>query len=168
MTLYHEVAQDTLASILRDGIKRTARGDKGDNSAIKRADDYLDARRPGILRDKGVSRDNNIYAYLGDDHSLVDIRSGDIVPLTQHPDPDSSLLRLSVDPTLCYVSDLDDYDALKQAIETEAPDAVLETKATAYWRALTPLTTYRPGSIRRPEVMITRDIAAENITVVEQ
>ena len=168
MTLYHEIPGDTRESILRDGLKRTSRGDKGDDAAIQQADKYLDDRRPAALRENNVSRDDNIYAYLGDDRSLVDIRSGDVVPLNRHPDPDSSLLRLSVDPALCYVSDLDRYDALKQALEAGSADDLLEAQAAAYWDALIPLASYQSGSIRRPEVMITRDIAPEDITVVEQ
>lgn len=166
MTLYHELSPDALVSALREGLRRTSRGEKGQDDAIKKTDAYLDQHCPAPLRAKGVSRDDNIYAYLGTEDTLIDIRDGRTVPLTDRPDPTSKLLRLSVDPAHCYVSDLERYDAVKRAIDQHS-DTQLAALATEYWQHITPLASYGPGSIRRPEIMITCDLAPHALTPLD-
>lgn len=46
MKAYHEVSADDLATILSNGLKKTSRGEKGDDKAIKATDEWLDAHRP--------------------------------------------------------------------------------------------------------------------------
>lgn len=116
MTLYHEAPLDSLSELRHNGLERTARGDKGDDPVIKRTDDYLDAHCPDKLRSYGVSRSNNLYAFLGDEAHIVDIQNGATLPLQDYAISDSILFRLSVDPASCFVSDLDRYDAVKAAV----------------------------------------------------
>jgi hypothetical protein len=165
MTLYHEIDRDSLDSVLTDGLKRTSRGEKGDNDAIKKTDAYLDARRPATLVQKNVSRDDNIYAFLGTDKTVIDITSGIVLCLSDRKIPDTALLRLSAEQNACYVSDLDRYDAVKYAIENDMTEQ-LDTLAAHYWQAVVPLDTYATGTIIRPEVMITRDIRPSEIEQV--
>jgi hypothetical protein len=162
MTLYHEIDRESLDSVLTDGVKRTSRGEKGDDDAIKKTDTYLDARRPATLVQKNVSRDDNIYAFLGTDRTLIDITSGVVVSLSDRKKPDTALLRLSVEQNACYVSDLDRYDAVKYAIENNMTEQ-LNTLAAHYWQAVVPLGTHVAGTVIRPEVMITRDIRPSEI-----
>jgi hypothetical protein len=162
MVLYHEIDRDSLDSVLADGLKRTSRGEKGDDDAIKKTDAYLDTHRPATLVHRNISRDDNIYAFLGTDKTLIDITSGAIVSLSDHKKPDVALLRLSVGQSACYVSDLDRYDAVKHAVEhgmTEQLDAL----ADHYWQAVVPLEAYTTGTIIRTEVMITRDVLPSEI-----
>lgn len=165
MPLYHEVAKDSVEKILTDGLKRTSRGDKGDQTDIIQTDAYLDDHRPGALRDQGISRDDNLYAFVGTDTSLVDITNGATVSLQDYPQEDSVLLRLAVDEAACYVSDLDRYDAVKAAIANHET-ATLAELADAYWASLTPLRSFKIGDILRPEVMITTDIPSHYITPI--
>ena len=166
MPLYHELSPEALRNALADGLKRTSRGDKGQDEAIKKTDTYLDRRRPDALRKHGVSRDDNIYAYLGTDRTMIDIRDGRTIPLAEHPDPDSRLVMLSVDPSDCFVSDLDRYDTLRQAITDKKP-VDLKALAADYWQHVIPLPDYQPGSVRRPEIMVTRDLPPASLTPID-
>lgn len=162
MILYHEIDRDSLDNVLTDGLKRTSRGEKGSDEAIKKTDAYLDARRPATLVHKDISRDDNIYAFLGDNKTLIDITNGLIVPLSERKQPDIALLRLSVEPSVCYVSDLDRYDAVKHAIAHDMIDQ-LDALSEHYWQAVIPLNDYTAGTIIRPEIMITRDVLPSEI-----
>ena len=167
MTLYHEVTKDWLIDILQNGLIRASRGKKGNDHAIIATDTYLDAHRPAWVVDHNISRDDALYAFIGTEHSFVDIRNGRELLLSHHPDPSSSLIRLAVDYKFCYVSDLDLYDELKDLI-TQNPHEDHSQKAAHYWASLVPLTKYTSGAIRRPEVIITTDIPPEQITVVNR
>ena len=166
MILYHEVAKDSVEKILADGLKRTSRGDKGDQTDIIQTDAYLDDHRPDAVRKQGVSRDDNLYAFVGTDYSLIDITNGATVPLTDYPNDGSVLLRIAVDEVACHVSDLDRYDAVKAAIANHET-ATLAELADTYWTSLTPLRDFKIGDILRPEVMITTDIPPRQITLVQ-
>lgn len=165
MTLYHEATNDSVKEILAHGLKRTSRGEKGDASDIIKTDQYLDERRPGTLRQKGLSRDDNIYAFIGTESSLIDITNGATISLKEYPRQDSALLRLSIDESACYISDLDRYDAIKAAISNHET-ATLEELATAYWASVTPLHQFSLGDVSRPEVMITQDIEPRHLALV--
>ena len=166
MVLYHEVTKDSVEKILADGLKRTSRGDKGDKTDIIETDTYLDNHRPAALRERGVSRDDNLYAFVGTDNSLVDITNGATLSLADYPQEDSILLRIAVDEDTCYVSDLDRYDAVKAAIANHET-ATLAELADEYWASLTPLRTFEIGGILRPEIMITTDVPPQQITPVQ-
>ena len=161
MQLYHLIEPDSLGSILRSGLKRTSRGDKGDDKYIKKTDKFLDAHCPADLKSVGVSRDNNLYACLGDDSKIIDITDGraiEIAELTKSSD--DCLVRVYADPRRCYVSDLDIYDEIKYKISN---DTVTAADAQKYWEAMRRLEGFAVGDIQRPEVMITCDIPPQNL-----
>lgn len=166
MIVYHEITPSSVSAALRDGLKRTSRGEKGTDPAIARTDHYLDRCCPEDLRQAGVSRDDNLYAYVATDAQLVDITNGNLIPLSSFVNTSQqTVLQLTVNPDDCYVSDLDAYDKVKHALESH--DDTLEQLAHTYWHRLRPLRTFSIGDIQRPEVMITRDISPKAITVIE-
>jgi hypothetical protein len=161
VTVYHEVLPDSLDRVLREGIQRSQRGEKtgGQN---QHTDDYLDAHRPA---DSQLSRQGVVYAYLSIGDKLVDISSGEVVDAHRFASGrDQVLLRVGVDSTDCYVSDLDAYDAVKSALEHHDRD--VEGKAKLYWYRVVPLDDYEPDAFHRPELMINADIDGRDIEVV--
>lgn len=164
--VYHEVLPDSLDSTLSEGVKRSTHGEKSD-SLVKKADDYLDRRRPEHLP-SDLSRANAVYGYLADDGKLIDIKDGTPVDVKEFAAQRKQvLLRMTVELDNCFVSDLDRYDAVKEALEKGDDDAALEQLAARYWDRVTPLEKYSPGPIRRPEALITHDVAPSDIAVVE-
>jgi hypothetical protein len=164
--VYHEVLPDALDNALSEGVKRSTHGEKSDSLA-KKTDDYLDRRRPEHLPSE-VSRANAVYGYLSDDDKLISIDDGTPVDVKVFAAQRSHvLLRMTVDLDKCFVSDLDRYDAVKEALEGGGEDAALDQLAARYWDRLTPLEKYDFGRFRRPEALITHDVAPSDITVVE-
>ncbi len=158
MKLYHEVKPDSVGAILQKGLIRTSRGQKGDDKYIIQTDAILDQHRSSALKEAGVSRDDNLYCFYAHNGSITDIRDGAVVPLKKYAATnDYSVLEIDVPVKGCYVSDLDTYDALKDAV-THHQQNKLEQLAKSYWDKLTPLEQYQEGTFRRPEVMITFDI----------
>lgn len=99
MIVYHEAKPSSVKEILKDGLRRISRGEKGDDPLIVRADMLLDKHRPSRLRDRGVSRDDNIYAYFMHDGVVVDITDGRSVPVDMFvAESGQAVLRLTVDP----------------------------------------------------------------------
>lgn len=159
MLVYHEASPDKIESILQNGLKRQSRGAKGDDVWIKKTDKFLDERRPKKLRDAGVSRDDNIYAYLSTGEYIISITDGTLVPLTAFiKQASNGLLKLNINEANCFVSDLDTYDALKDALKNHSPRDTIEVLAQSYWHKLTLLSDYQNDDIRRPEIMITYNI----------
>lgn len=71
-----------------------------------------------------------IYAFIGDENTIIDIENGAIIPLHKYGgDRNSTLLRLKIDPTHAYVSDLDKYDAVKSVLLNNG-----ESRAYSYAR----------------------------------
>jgi len=165
MTLYHKVSSESLDDTLQHGLKRALRGERGAADIIAVTDQFLDQHRPATLRTNNVSRDHAIYAYIGTDHSITSIENGQEEPLSKHLEQDGGLLKLTVDPKDCYVSDLDQFDAVKQALEADDP-TLAEERADRYWETITPLSRYEHGTFRRPEVIITNDISPNAIAIV--
>ena len=167
MIVYHEIDPSSCGAVLKDGLKRTSRGEKGDDELIKTTDELLDSRRPSGLSQAGVSRDNNLYAYLSSDDHIIDIKDGLEKPISEFADRgEQVLLSLQVDSDKVYVSDLDRYDRLKEAVASGLGQPVLEELADTYWRAVISLKLYQPHSLRRPEAMITYDINSQLVEVV--
>jgi hypothetical protein len=164
MILYHEVSNDAIQSILREGLKRNDRGEKGDDQDIIETDEYLDATQPLSLKKTGLSRSNNIYAFIGEHGSIIDIKDGSVRSLKDYmSDRDSVLLKLTVDPAYCYVSDLDKYDAVKSSY-TNNDKLRAYDYAHDYWNSVIPLAAFKPNTIRRPEVMIVKDLPPELVS----
>ncbi len=168
MKVYHVVNPDHLQSILDNGIKRTSRGDKGDDQLIAQTDVFLDDRCPVALVRQGVSRSNNLYAYFSFEDKIVDITDGAVTSINEFISGTSQkIIELVVDPRRCYVSDLDTYDSLKRAIEGSSDSGKLDELAASYWRKLTPLESFSLGMIDRPEIMITYDIEPSSVRLVD-
>jgi hypothetical protein len=166
MTIYHTIAGNSLESARANGLKRSSRGSKGAAGAIVRTDQLLDAHRPAELRQAGVSRDDNLYGYYVDGRRLVNIVDGELISPERLAVAGQVLLELEVDAARCYVSDLDTYDAVRQAVERDAGGAELEKLAISYWDKVVVLSAYHPGSLRRPEVMVTYDVPPADIRAV--
>lgn len=167
MKVYHEISPDAVGAALMNGLKRTSRGEKGSDDSIKKADAFLDAHCPAGLKELGLSRDNNLYAYISDDEDIVDIVDGSLVQLKDFiSHSDQKVLEVRVEPRQCYVSDLDTYDALKNAIENNEDKQIVEQLAHSYWNKIKVLNQFNIGDIRRPEVMVTYDVDQVHIKLV--
>ena len=162
---YHEINPESLDGTLKHGLKCSSRGDKGDDQDIIKTDAFLDKYRPSGPEEANVSRDNNLYAYLVVNTKISDITDGKLIEITDFiANSDQVVLRLKIDPTRCFVSDLDKYDAIKKRIVKSEDLDELRPLAEQYWTQLQPLNQYKTSSIHRPELMITYDISPEDIT----
>lgn len=167
MIVYHETNPSDKDSILRDGLKCTSRGEKGDESAIAKTDYFLDNYRPDTLRRAGVSRDNNLYAFVWRNNKIISITDGADIDVKEFvKNSDRLVLRLQVDPRRCFVSDLNAYDTVKKAIENKKDQHEIIELAQIYWDKVAALSSYELSSIGRPEVMVTYDVPASQIKVV--
>ena len=166
MNVYHVANPDSTGSILANGLERTSRGDKGDDKKIIKTDMFLDAKCPSELKNKGLSRDDNIYAYVVTDGMVMDITDGTPVPSDKFIEKNNRTLELEVDEKRCFVSDLDTYDSLMSAFASDANESTLNTLAKSYWDKVTPLEKYINGQFRRPEIMITYDLAPNAIRLL--
>lgn len=165
MVLYHEIDSSSLQSVLQNGLKCTHRGSKGSDKSIVQTDEYLDKHRPDTLKEAGISRGNNLYAFIGTEDTIINIKDGAIIPVQEYLcHHNSVILKLQIDAESCYVSDLDKYDALKSALSnTDERHSV--RLAREYWDAVVPLQSFHPGNIARPEAMIIRDVRPGELTV---
>lgn len=164
MKVYHQIQASALEMALVKGLLRTSRGDKGGDKVIIKTDHLLDMYRPQSLKKQGVSRDDNLYAYVRKDDTILDITDGKPVPLGVFiASSKQPILELDIDPHKCFISDLDAYDTLKSALTNHIDQPSLEQLAKAYWEKLIRLSDGTLSNIRRPEVMITYDIAPDKI-----
>mgnify|MGYP003596682327 CR=1 FL=1 len=168
MLVYHEITPDALGTVLQNGLKKTSRGAKGSDKAIIQTDQFLDKSCPEQLKSQGVSRDDNVYAYIRDGDSIIDITNGEPIPLRQFiKRSKQKVLELDVNPSRCFVSDLDTYDALKEALINNENQDVLDTLASSYWSKVAKLTESDATTTRRPEILITYDVPAGDIRPAE-
>jgi hypothetical protein len=166
MIIYHIVASQALPSTLSHGLKKTSRGEKGSDEAIIQTDIFLDKMRPSSIREAGISRDNNIYGYLPKGENVIDIQDGSLVEIDKLAKKGQRTLRLNVDAQRCYLSDLDIYDTLRQAIENHQSREHLNELASNYWKRVVSLVEASESTARRPEVMVTYNIPPDAIQVV--
>jgi hypothetical protein len=166
--VYHEIDPAQLDSILADGLLRSSTGSKTNDIAIIKTDQLLDRYRPDNLRNAGVSRENNLYGYFTVDNKIADIITGQLVAVSDFvAKSDQAVLRLTIDPSYCYVSDLDLYDNIRIIIEANDHDPTLPDLARSYWDNLLPFIGFEKSIINRPEIMITYDIKPPDITVMQ-
>jgi hypothetical protein len=159
MFIYHEIRPEALPTALAEGLVRTSQGAKSEDPAILKTNSFLDKHCPDHLRAAGLSRRNNIYGYIGSGSSIIDIQNGQKIPLQEKQRQNNlALVRLEVDPRHCWISDLDKYDAVKDAIMRNTSIQELIPLSNDYWNSLQPLKDYS-ARIRRPEVMIICDIS---------
>jgi hypothetical protein len=157
--VYHEIAANSLEQVLKNGIKRTEQGGKSKQHAIQKTDNFLDTHRTPAMVTANISRSGTIYGYMVTDDQVVNITTGQQVSIpTLKANRSKQLVKVTIDPTRCYVSDLDLYDTLKRALELDEQDSTREHLAEQYWIKITRLSDYKPGTIKRPEIMITYDV----------
>lgn len=186
-SIYHKASADSVGSILTDGLRCSRRGSGHDDPRVRQTNDLLDALRPDRLRAHGVDRNACTYCYLTVDDLVFDVDSGLLVP-----EPDwlaevgnaggSAALRLTADPDIAYVSDLEAYDELAERIG-DAPQSTVQKLARRYWErivALPDLCRYYertdhalvrhpdapvrlPSRLERVEVLLTADVPADRI-----
>lgn len=166
--LYHESTPESVDAILENGIKREASGAKRD-SHIEMIDTFLDTHASDRIKAAGLSRRGVTYAFMEHDGKIVDIATGESVPVSGFRKGNGMrLLRLTVDAGDCFVSDLDLYDTLKRAMELDEQGSTREHLAERYWERVVPFTQFEFGSIKRPEVMIRADIDPGSIEAIEK
>jgi hypothetical protein len=169
MIAYHSLPLTSLPHVLKDGLKCTSRGEKGDDASIAKTDYLLDAHRPAKLIEAHISRDNNLYAYVADNNKIVDITDGSQIGISTFIQQNNQvILEIQIDETKCYVSDLDMFDTVKRAIEEDADQQTLLDLASKYWNSLQPLSTFSVDSIRRPEIMVPYDISPDKIVIINK
>jgi hypothetical protein len=168
MIAYHTIDTHSLQTVLKTGLKRTSRGEKGDKTAIKKTDALLDTHRPGHLIKAQVSRDDNLYAYVADGNQVINITNGEKIDLDTFVErQDQAILQVTIDPEKCYISDIDLFDTIKNAVEANTDARTLRDLAAEYWQNLKPLKDFSINDIRRPEIMIPYDIPADKIKIIE-
>jgi small nuclear ribonucleoprotein (snRNP)-like protein len=142
VVVYHEIKKDYLDKVLKNGLKRSSRGDKGDDEDIKKTDQLLDKSRPKKLTD---GKSKNI---------------SDISQRSEH-----QLLEVKIDPKRCYVGDLDCYDRILNMVKYNNIEQAHEL-AAVYWQRITRLDKYNHDKgFKRPEVMVTYDIPSSQLEI---
>jgi hypothetical protein len=146
---YHEIKSSSLSEVLENGLKCTSRGEKGDDQHIIKTDTLLDKYCPNSLRTAGVSRDNNLYAYTAVNGKIANITDGTRVDIHDFvKNSHQTVLKLTIDPRRCFVSDLDAYDKVVDAMKGHKSAESLKRLANEYWSRLIPLPKYKPSSTR--------------------
>lgn len=161
VVLFHQIKKETFDKVRAEGVKRGFSGDKRDD-AIAQADEFLTQHMPETFKSRGVDRKANIFCYLKDGHDVIDIKTGKKEhPSTINDGADQVLLEISVDPSKCFVGDLDLFDKIKGVLEDNQKEQA-EALADTYWSRVQPLTVYR-GEFKRPEAMVVCDVAPSAI-----
>lgn len=164
VVVYHEIDPNTLAQVLEEGVKRTVHSEKSEEHLVKQTNEFLDTHRDENALHARLSRFSNTYAYLGNYEKLVDIVTGTSSQVLEFVRrTGKTLVRMKVDPSQCYVADLDLYDTLKRAMELGEQDSTREHLAAKFWEKLIRLDMFSPDLIRRPEVMVTYDISPRSV-----
>lgn len=169
MYVIHEIAPESIASVRSDGLSTTRKGEKSNDTAIQRANTALDNNRPADVVKAGVSRENANYGYYLRDNVVTDITDGQTYSMSRFLDRSSkTVLLLEINPTRCYVSDLDTFDDFKELVEAESTQDIITQKATEYWQRVVTLSQYKAGDFLRPEIIIPYDIPPQSITILKQ
>lgn len=92
---------------------------------------------------------------------VIDIRSGEAKLPQDISSDEQTLLKVSLDASRCFVSDLDIYDEIKALLAAGHKEPAKQL-AALYWQSVQPLKTY-DHSTRRPEIIVTYDIKPEDI-----
>ena len=159
--LFHQIKKETLDKVRAEGVKRGFSGDKRDD-AIARADGFLTQYMPETLKSRGVDRKSNIFCYLKEGQDVIDIKTGKREqPSTINDGTDQVLLEISVDPSICFVGDLDLFDKIKRVLEDNQKEQA-KALADTYWSSVQSLIAYQ-GEFRRPEAMVVSDVAPSAI-----
>jgi hypothetical protein len=133
--VFHEVSAERLDQVLWDGI---GCGDSGEKTAAAEhgADAFLDAHAPPRYAECGLGRRNVVYGYLPMGDRLIDIRTGqDIEVHAFAAQQKQVLVRTEVERSRCFVSDLDCYDIVKDALSSSWRPEALRRWEARYGRA---------------------------------
>lgn len=162
-SLYHATSDVSVDELTSKGLRcDTQRA--GENELMRKVNIFLDQHAPNVATQAELSRQHNIYGYLGIDDLIINIEDGTHIPLQDFTkDSLKTIVELRCDPAYCYVSNLDALDAVKHALQDNASESVLLQLAGDYWRSIMPLSVFAIGDIRRPEVMITNDVPPSEI-----
>lgn len=165
--VYHEIEPLSLGDVVRDGVKRTVHSSKSEEHLVKQTNRFLETHRTEPILQAQLSRLANTYGYLGNHTTIIDIVNGTCDPVREFVRrTGKTLVRMTVDPSRCYVADLDLYDTLKRAMTLGERDTTLEQLASTYWDTLIRLDMFSPDLIKRPEVLVTYDVSPKFITPV--
>lgn len=163
--VYHEIDPSTLDTVLRDGVKRTMHSDKISDTLIRKTDAFLDTHRDKHAQNIDMQRAEITYAYIGNKDRLIDITTGQEIRVADFvAKTGKTLVQMKVDPTRCFVSDLDLYDTIKRSMQLNEQASTRENLAATYWDKLVRLDMFSPDMIKRPEVLITYDVPASAIS----
>jgi hypothetical protein len=176
--VFHKAKAADGPQLLAHGLQYGRQGPLSREGPVAQANAYLDRHIPAACAGAGISRQQCIYAYLYKEGCLFGIKSGSPIK-PEDWDPGQGFIRLclQVDAAGGYVSDLDTFDRVAEALQKKLPDNELQQRAAAYWAALIPLTTVltkfaagRDGvtgpdgqRIARPEVMLTDSVPPANM-----
>ena len=164
MRIFHEVSYGDVSAILEQGLFQGSHGKKTEEPLVDQVNSLLDSYRPDAAIRAGICRMTNIYGYVGIDEKIIDITDGRHIDLAEFIKNNSNaLLELMIDPTFCYVADLDQYDAIRNIITVYAPDEIVRTAIDRYWDSVVPLQMFTIGEIRRPEVFVTYNVPSSKI-----
>jgi hypothetical protein len=185
VTVYHLTSADNLDTLQREGLRYGSQGARSREDHAAKTNKLLDGICPARLWELHVSRQGCIYAFAELEGKILDIAEGKAYPPADFPVDDGSvLLRLAIAPETAFVSDLDAYDSVARAIETDQPITALRTLADTYWQRIITLpeliTCYRltedglqaidtvpaslPRHFKRVDLMLTTDIPPAAIT----
>lgn len=155
-----------LAAIPKQGLRCAKKDDKSEDPLIHKTDSFLDDHRPELYHQLGVTRLRANYGYLTDRGAVIDITNGRRVSVESFiTSSKQAILQLDIDPTRCYVSQLDLYDIVKILL-ARGTDAT--AAAQTYWHSLQRLDTYQIGITDRIEAVITYDIPPNAITTLSR
>lgn len=171
LTALHSIGADSLNQVLSHGLRYGEAGSRSKEPSVDQANSYLDAHRPKDLERKGVSRNSCIYMYVELHGFVLDIKDGAL----KHPSQWNAgegyrKLRATIDEEVCFVSNLDAYDAFVASL-TIGDEHQLVEKAKIYWQSVVPFTDFLrkhrlPPTTPRIELMVTKTIQPSQLTLI--
>lgn len=188
VNVYHALPERQLQQILAEGLHYGKQGPHSREPFAARANTFLDKHRPTDLLNKKLSRRKCIYAFLGLNDALIDIRTGKpVAPGEWHAGHGKAKLQLQVAAANGYVADLDMYDHIAGLLATGDVMPGLSSLAYTYWHGVLPLghvvehytasvsggiiakasaPIHLPRALGRVEVLLTEDVPPESIAVL--
>jgi hypothetical protein len=186
MELLHTAPSKNRDAVLREGLHYGAQGPKSQATHAKKTNEFLDALCPSHLKARGVSRQDCLYMYLVIHDMVHDIKNGQARPIAEWTgEQDELVVQVTVDPRLAYVSDLDAYDAVAQAVMSNAASGTCRVLGQRYWQRIIPLKALQeyqfdkgiftkspkaasvwPKTLQRIEIMVTGDVPAQSLKIL--
>lgn len=167
MIIYHEAPKKDTEAILQNGLQRTSKGLRSQEQIIIDTNDFLDDHRPPAIIRASIWRNKSIYGFVGSSDWIIEIQDGKKIPLAEHLEETKQAVFRIIPNDCCYLSDLDQYDIVKQHLQAGQERAAIHA-AQQYWERLIPLRQDQLGTIRRPEAMIPCDLAPSELSLVHR